>query len=225
MIQDVHSHTYYSYCGGMTDPLDALHDQARSGADAILCRVRLTKDNVPIIYRDSSMARMCMREERVDELTFREVEALMLLSSRRILTLDRLFDEYAGQTPIILHFRGFRPEADLIYRTALDPRFLFASDSVQQIRFVANVYPQCGTVGFASHIPVAEEMMAAGARAVCLYGREISQYPKDRIPVESDQCSIWFDVHREPNERIDALMKQVRNLGGSGITVPLEYIR
>ena len=84
--------TYYSYYGSMADPLDALHDQAKSGADAIICRIRLCADNVPVVYKDSSVAQMCLREERVDELTFREIDALMQLGSRRILTLDRLLD-------------------------------------------------------------------------------------------------------------------------------------
>lgn len=217
--------TYYSYYGSMADPLDALHDQAKSGADAIICRIRLCADNVPVVYKDSSVAQMCLREERVDELTFREIDALMQLGSRRILTLDRLLDGYSGDVPVILHFRGFHPDADMIHRTALSPRFLFASDSVQQIRFVADAYPGCGTVGFASHIPVAEEMIGAGARAVCLYGREIHQYPKDRIPMESDRCGIWFDVHREPVSGIDSLMESVWELGGSGIAVSPEWIR
>lgn len=217
--------TYYSYYGSMADPLDALHDQAKSGADAIICRIRLCADNVPVVYKDSSVAQMCLREERVDELTFREIDALMQLGSRRILTLDRLLDGYSGDVPVILHFRGFHPDADMIHRTALSPRFLFASDSVQQIRFVADAYPGCGTVGFASHIPVAEEMIWAGARAVCLYGREIHQYPKDRIPMESDRCGIWFDVHREPVSGIDSLMESVREFGGSGIAVSPEWIR
>jgi hypothetical protein len=217
--------TYYSYYGSMADPLDALHDQAKSGADAIICRIRLCADNVPVVYKDSSVAQMCLREERVDELTFREIDALMQLGSRRILTLDRLLDGYSGDVPVILHFRGFHPDADMIHRTALSPRFLFASDSVQQIRFVADAYPGCGTVGFASHIPVAEEMIGAGARAVCLYGREIHQYPKDRIPMESDRCGIWFDVHREPVSGIDSLMESVREFGGSGIAVSPEWIR
>ena len=217
--------TYYSYYGSMADPLDALHDQAKSGVDAILCRIRLCADNVPVVYKDPSVAQLCLREERVDELTYREIDALMQLGSRRILTLDRLFDGYCGDVPVILHFRGFHPEAEIIQRTALSPRFLFASDSVQQIRFVAEAYPGCGTVGFASHIPVAEEMIGAGARAVCLYGREITQYEKDRIPKESDRCGIWFDVNREPAGGIDSLMASVREFGGSGIAVSPEWIR
>ena len=80
-------------------------------------------------------------------------------------------------------------------------------------------------MGFASHIPVAEEMIGAGARAVCLYGREITQYQKDRIPKESDRCGIWFDVNREPAGGIDSLMASVREFGGSGIAVSPEWIR
>lgn len=217
--------TYYSYYGGMADPLMALHDQARSGADAILCRVRMSKDNVPVICKDSSMAQLGLCDERVDELTFCEIDALMQLGSRRILTLERVFEGYEGTLPIILHFRGFRPDAGTIHRTALDSRFIFASDSVQQVGVVSNAYPQCSAIGFVSHVPVADEMIRAGARAVCLYGREITQYPKDRIPKESDRCSIWFDVNREPIDGIDALMTSVRELGGSGITIPPEFIR
>lgn len=141
--------TYYSYYGSMADPLDALHNQAKSGVDAIICRIRLCADNVPVVYKDPSVAQMCLREERVDELTYREIDALMQLGSRRLLTLDRLFDGYCGDVPVILHFRGFRPDSGMIHRTALDIRFLFASDSVQQIRFVADARerPISATVG------------------------------------------------------------------------------
>lgn len=217
--------TYYSYYGGMTDPLDALHDQAKGGADAIICRVRVSKDNIPVVFRDSSMAQICQCDERVDELTFREIDALMQLCSRRVLTLEQVLTGYQGNLPLILHYRGFRPDSFVIQRTALDPRFLFGSDSVKQIGVVTAGYPRCSAVGFVSHVPVASEMMAAGARAVCLYGREVALYENDRIPEESDRCRIWFDVPREPVGGMDALVSQVRALGGSGIAVPPEFIR
>jgi hypothetical protein len=54
---------------------------------------------------------------------------------------------------------------------------------------------------------------------------ETGFYKNDRIPVESDQISIWFDVPREPACGLDILMEQVRDFGGSGIAVPFEYIR
>jgi hypothetical protein len=216
---------YYSYYGSMTDPLDALHDQAKSGVDAIICRVRMSRDNVPVIFRDSSMAQLCQCDERMDELTFREIDALMQLGNRRLLTLEQLLSGYRGDLPLILHYRGFVPDPYMLQRTAMDSRFLFGSDSVKQIGVVTSMYPQCSCVGFVSHVPVADEMIRAGARAVCLYGREIALYKNDRIPVESDQISIWFDVPREPACGLDILMEQVRDFGGSGIAVPFEYIR
>ena len=87
---------YYDYdITGRDDPLAALHDLAKISVGEVVCRVRQTKDGVPFVCRESTLARLCLCDEQVSQLRFAEVDALMRLCNMRVMTLDTLFAEYA----------------------------------------------------------------------------------------------------------------------------------
>jgi len=209
---------------GERDALASLHDFARSGADAIVCRIRSSEDHVLFVHPDTTLDRLCGLEERVDELRFCEIDAMMRLNGYRILTLEALLDGYTGEVPLVLHFRGVRPDGNTVSRVMRDPRFSFATDSVEQLTLIAQAYPDGKTVGFASHIPNGLSMARAGASAVCLYGRESSAYTDplvDEIRVHSD---LWIAPPGRPKGNLDTEKTKIRALGAVGIVVPLDYM-
>lgn len=209
---------------GERDALASLHDFAKSGADSIVCRIRSSEDHVLFVHPDTTLDRLCGREERVDELRFCEIDAMMRLNGYRILTLDALLDGYEGETPLVLHFRGVRPDGNTVSRVMRDSRFCFATDSVEQLTLIAQAYPGGTTVGFASHIPNGLAMARAGASAVCLYGRESGAY-RDPLTEEIRVfCELWIAPPGRPHSGLDTEREKIRALGASGVVVPLDYM-
>ena len=217
-------HHSYSQSSGMS-ALDTLRALTHCGAHALVCRIRRSSDNVLLVHQDTTMARLCLCEERIDALRFCEIDALMRLSGYSILTLNELLENYTEKTPLILHFRGFRPDASVISRFIGDPRFSFATDSVEQLRVIAGGFPAHRTVGFACHIPNAAAMLRAGASAVCLYGRRLSEYPPEQLLQLGAGGRLLLEIPELSAEGLDAEMQKAGELACYGVLLAPESIR
>ena len=217
---------YFDYdFSGRDNALPALHELATVSTDVIVCRVRQSKDGIPFICRESTLARLCMCEEQVSDLRFSEIDALFRLCNMRVITLDDLFSSYMQETPLVLHFRGFRPDGNTISRVVRDSRFSFATDSAEQLDVISMGYPGHRTVGFASHLRAAELMMQAGASVLCLYGREPAAYTEEQLQPLKARCELWTEIPSFAETGLDTMKKDAEALGFGGIVLSLDLIR
>lgn len=221
---------YYDYYYDRSQPfadrgMEILHDLARSSDGTVVCRVRRSKDGMVFICLEPTLARLCLCEDRVEELRFAEIDALMRLCNMHILTLDTLLSSYQGEAQVVLHFRGFRPDADIVSRVVRDPRFSFGTDSAEQLGVISAAYPTHRTVGFASHLPAAQTMMQAGAAIVCLYGREPGGYTPAQIASLTERCEVWTEVPSYATADLDSMMQSAAAIGCAGIVLPLQLIQ
>ena len=68
--------------------------------------IRLTKDNVPIVFHDSTLERMTGAKGRVDQYTYKSLKKLNLLNSKeRIPSLEEVFRLVEGKVPIIAELK------------------------------------------------------------------------------------------------------------------------
>ncbi len=216
----------YEYCtGGPERATRVFRHLEDCGAESIVCRVRRSKDGVMFICKDPTLARLCLCEERVEDLRFQEVEALLRLGNRPVLTLDYFLAHYEGSARIVLHFRGFRPTGDTLNRIVRDPRFSFGTDSAEQLGVISMAYPNHKTVGFVSHLKAAETMASAGAATLCLYSRDPSEYEADQIASLRDRCEIWMEIPEYANTDLDGMCTAAEALGAAGLVLPLSLIQ
>ncbi|MBO5670162.1 MAG: hypothetical protein J6S41_01310 [Clostridia bacterium] len=205
--------------------MEILHDLAKSSDGTVVCRVRRSKDGVVFICLEPTLARLCLCEERVENLRFAEIDALMRLCNMHILTLDKLLSSYEGEAQVVLHFRGFRPDADIVSRVVRDVRFSFGTDSAEQLSVIAEAYPAHKTVGFVSHLRAAETMKQAGAAVLCLYGREPGAYTSGQIEPLTERCEVWMEIPPYATADLDSMVESASAVGCSGIVLPLELIQ
>lgn len=216
---------YYDYSIGDRDALSPLHDLAKISTGEVICRVRQSKDGIAFVCRESTLARLCLCDEQVSGLKFTEIDALLRLCNMHVLTLDTLLSEYARETPLVLHFRGFRPDAYIVSRVVRDPRFSFATDSAEQLGVISMGFPEHRTVGFASHLRAAEVMMKAGASVLCLYGREPAVYTDDQLAPLKEKCELWTEIPHFAQTNLDTMTADAEARGFSGIVLSLDRIR
>ncbi len=68
--------------------------------------VQLSKDNIPVIFHDYSLKRVCKVNKKVRDLTFAELQELSLYQSgERIPSLQSVLDMVDGQVPLIIEFK------------------------------------------------------------------------------------------------------------------------
>lgn len=93
---------------------DELHPENTLGAFetaisegfGIECDVRLSKDNELIVVHDPTLYRLCQRDDRVDELTYDELQKIKIANSDySFINLKTLLDLVDGQVPIMIEIK------------------------------------------------------------------------------------------------------------------------
>lgn len=90
---------------GPENSLEALCRAARSGADAVECDLRRTRDGVPVIFHDDTLFRLTGNPSAVSALTLEEMKALLTARGHGLLTFDALCRDYREPVPILLHIK------------------------------------------------------------------------------------------------------------------------
>jgi glycerophosphoryl diester phosphodiesterase len=68
--------------------------------------VQLTKDNVPVIFHDYTLKRVCGVDRKVRDLTFKELQQYRLHGSHeKIPTFQAVLDMVQGKVPLIIEFK------------------------------------------------------------------------------------------------------------------------
>ena len=215
----------YDYrAGDAACALNTLHDLAEEGTEAIICRIRCSADNVLFVHPDTTMTRLCSCDEYVSELQFQEIRAMMRLCGYYPLTLEEILNGYRGSTRLILHFRCFRPRAQIISRIVQDPRFSLGTDSPEQLAVFAAGYSGQRTVGFACHLTAAQKMAESGASEICMYGRDVDGFGRLDFSDIRIHCPLWYEVLHKPEHGLDEIITKARHIGFDRVTVPLDYI-
>lgn len=76
--------------------------------------VHLTKDNIPVVFHDSTLNRMCSVDKKLCELTFSELKTLTLAdSSETIPSLEDVLSLVNGAVPLIIEFKAEKNTAVL----------------------------------------------------------------------------------------------------------------
>ena len=68
--------------------------------------VQLTRDNVPVVFHDNNLNRMCNVNKKVRDLSYTELQTYRLLDTdERIPTLQQVLHLVAGKTPLIIEYK------------------------------------------------------------------------------------------------------------------------
>lgn len=85
--------------------LNAIRKAVKAGY-GIEFDVQLSKDNIPVVFHDASLKRMCGVNGKVWEYTLEELQKMKLgQSSQTIPTLEAVLKEVAGKVPLIVEYK------------------------------------------------------------------------------------------------------------------------
>jgi len=90
---------------GKENSLETMLSAARSGADAVECDIRKTKDGVYVIFHDDTLTRFTGTPLKVSEVTSQEMKNLLEENGQKLLTFEELKNGYNADTPILLHIK------------------------------------------------------------------------------------------------------------------------
>lgn len=74
--------------------------------------VQVSKDNIPLVFHDNNLKRVCGIDRKVNDLTFKELRELNLYASNeKIPHLQELLDLVDGRVPLIIEIKASANEA------------------------------------------------------------------------------------------------------------------
>lgn len=96
----------------------AFRDAVRKGY-AVELDVRLTKDEIPVVFHDATLFRMCGVEKKVSDCTYEELCTYPLANTqKRIPTLEAALKEIAGKTPVLVEIKAEKAHKRTAEKTA-----------------------------------------------------------------------------------------------------------
>ena len=81
-------------------------EKAVEAGFGIECDVQLTKDNIPVIFHDFSLKRVCHKEGKISDYTYEELQAFSLCQSEeKIPRLSDLLQLVDGKVPLLIELK------------------------------------------------------------------------------------------------------------------------
>lgn len=90
---------------GKENSLETIISAARSGADAVECDIRKTKDGVYVIFHDDTLSRLAGNTTKVSEVTAEQMQKFLEVNGQKLMTFEELKNGYNEETPILLHIK------------------------------------------------------------------------------------------------------------------------
>lgn len=84
------------------------------GATAIEFDVRLTRDDVPVIFHDESLKRLTGVEARVRDLSFEELRELKVLGEAQVPTLEEVLEFASGRLAVDVELKDSGTEREVV---------------------------------------------------------------------------------------------------------------
>lgn len=84
------------------------------GATAIEFDVRLTRDDVPVIFHDESLKRLTGVEARVRDLSFEELRELRVLGEAQVPTLEEVLEFASGRLAVDVELKDSGTEREVV---------------------------------------------------------------------------------------------------------------
>ena len=85
--------------------LESIEAAKKNKADAIEIDIRVTKDGKLVVFHDEGLLRMTGVPKQTDELVFRDLRKIKLISGETIPTLEEALKK-AGSTPLVIEGKG-----------------------------------------------------------------------------------------------------------------------
>ena len=196
---------------GKENSLETMLSAAHSGADAVECDIRKTKDGVLVIFHDDNLSRLAGNELKVSEVTAEQMQKYLEANGQKLLTFEELKNGYNVATPILLHIKltDFDEEfAQYVSNSCLP--IIAGVMSIPMLESFAKFLPSDRILAFLPNESNAEEFNRRGAGIIRLWEQWLSRVTPADIKKICPNAKVFImacDLKREPyNEMLLSTM-------------------
>jgi len=175
--------------------LESLQHAADLGADAVECDVRLTCDNVPVIFHDPDLLRLTGWPVRVADTSERDMRKALEQAGRSLLTLPELLASYTGPADLLLHLKVSPPPALLKHLKTSADRIICGVSDLASLDTLRACMPSGQILAFVDHWDAIEAFAARGAGIVRLWENWLTVITPDQVR-EATHKPVWIMANR-----------------------------
>lgn len=187
---------------GKENSLETILSAARSGADAVECDIRKTKDGVLVIFHDDTLSRLGGNAHKVSELTAEQMRKILEDNGQKLLTFQELKNGYNEETPILLHIKltDFDEEfAQYVSNSGLP--IIAGVMSIPMLESFAKFLPSERILAFLPNESDAEEYNRGGAGIIRLWEQWLNRVTPADIKKICPNAKVFImacNLTREP---------------------------
>ena len=214
---------------GKENSLETMLSAARSGADAVECDIRKTKDGVLVIFHDDTLTRLGGNALKVSEVTAEQMQKCLKDSGQKLLTFEELKNGYNEETPILLHIKltDFDEEfAEYVSNSGLP--IIAGVMSIPMLESFTKFLPSERILAFLPNEKDAKEFNCGGAGIIRLWEQWLNRVTPADIKKICPNAKVFImacDLKREPyNEMLLSTMdgseeslEKCLSLGADGV--------
>lgn len=196
---------------GKENSLETMLSAARSGADAVECDIRKTKDGVLVIFHDDTLTRLAGNSLKVSDVTAEQMQKFLEDNGQKLLTFEELKNGYNEETPILLHIKltDFDEEfAQYVSNSGLP--IIAGVMSIPMLQSFAKFLPSDRILAFLPNESNAEEFNRCGAGIIRLWEQWLTRVTPNDIKKICPNAKVFImacDLKREPyNEMLLSTM-------------------
>ncbi len=176
------------------DTIAALEKAAQYGAFAVECDPRFTKDNVLIIFHDNDLSRLAGAEEKIIDLTYREVKEKLGAVGLTVNTFDEILSNYKGNSAVLFDLSFDADDESFFERLANAPfRAIAGVHTPDEAKLAAKHLSKENILAFMKKPEDVEDYINSGVGMIRLWEHWLPENPinevRKRIP---DDIEIWI---------------------------------
>lgn len=196
---------------GKENSLETMLSAASSGADAVECDIRKTKDGVLVIFHDDTLTRFTGTPLKVSEVTALEMKKYLEDNGQKLLTFEELKNGYNSDTPILLHIKllDFDEEfAKYVCKSGLP--IIAGVMSIPMLNCFSKFLSKERVLAFLPNEKDALEFYKGGAGIIRLWEQWLNRITPDDIKAICPESKVFImacNLNREPyNEMLLSTM-------------------
>ncbi len=178
---------------GKENSLETMIMAAKSGADAVECDIRKTKDGVYVIYHDESLSRLAGAPATVSGVTLKEMQELLSKKNEKVMTFEELKAGYKEETPILLHIKLTEyDESFAKYIVDSGLPLIVGVLSLDMLKCFSKLLPKEQILAFLPKIEDVEEYYKNGVGIIRLWEQWLTKITPDDVRKTCPDAKVYI---------------------------------
>lgn len=206
--------------------VSALNKGAEIGAYAVECDLRLTKDDVFVIFHDDDLKRLAGQDKKIKDITYEEMKRILKENNIELSTFDDVLKGYKGDAYILLDFANIDDakhytldDAFFEKLSKLPQKIICGVHQIEEAKCASKYFPRNQILAFMPNKEDYQEFYEAGAENIRLWEFWLEHITPSDVKKKCKNANVWIMSYRKDtgNDGCIESINELSELGADAI--------